>query len=82
MLYMKAYNEGKDFLVCIYKILESNCLFCLVSLHGTTQIPWKDFLKIWYLSIFQKSVETIKSLLKSVKNNRHFTRRPIFEHLV
>jgi hypothetical protein len=30
---------------------------------------WTDLHEIWYLSIFQKSVEKIKFLLKSDKNN-------------
>jgi hypothetical protein len=32
-----------------------------------------DFHEIWYLSIFQKSVEKIKVWLKSDKNNGYFT---------
>ena len=34
--------------------------------------------EIWYLRIFRKSVEIIKVLLKSYKNNWHFTWRPIY----
>ena len=34
---------------------------------------WKDFHKIWFLSIFQQSVEKIKASFKCDKNNRRFT---------
>ena len=36
---------------------------------------WKDFEEIWYLSFFEKSVETVQVLLKSDKNNGCFTWR-------
>ena len=35
---------------------------------------WTDFLEIWYLSIFRKSVEKIQVSLKFYKNNGYFTR--------
>jgi hypothetical protein len=38
---------------------------------------WIDFHKIWYLSVFKKSVGKIKVSLKSDKNKRYFTWRPI-----
>ena len=38
---------------------------------------WKDFHEIWYLSIFRKSVKKIQFSLKSDKNNRYCTSRPI-----
>jgi hypothetical protein len=38
---------------------------------------WRDFHEIWYLSIFQKSVEKVRVSLKSEKNNGYFTRRPM-----
>jgi hypothetical protein len=34
---------------------------------------WTEFLEIWYLSIFRKSVEKIQVSLTSDKNNRYFT---------
>jgi hypothetical protein len=34
---------------------------------------WTDFHEIWYLSNFRKSVEKIRVLLKSDKNNGYFT---------
>ena len=37
----------------------------------------KDFHEIWHLRIFRKFVEKIKVSLKSSKNNRYLTRRPI-----
>ena len=42
------------------------------------------FHEIWYLSIFQKSVEKIQVSLKYDKKNWHFTQRPvyIFDHIV
>jgi len=43
--------------------------------HATTQT---DFHEIWYLSVFQKSVEKVKVSLKSDKNNRFFTWRPVY----
>jgi len=39
----------------------------LLSSHST------DFLKIWYLRTFQKSVKIILVSLKYDKNNRYFT---------
>jgi hypothetical protein len=39
---------------------------------------WTDFHKIWYLRIFRKSVENIQVSLKSYKNNRYFTWRPMY----
>ena len=44
---------------------------------------WTDFREILYLSIFGKSVEVIQVSLKSEKNNRYFTWRPIyiFDHI-
>jgi len=44
---------------------------------------WKDLDGILYLSIFRKSVEKIKVLLKSYNNDGYFTRRSvcIFDHI-
>jgi hypothetical protein len=39
---------------------------------------WTDFYEIWYLSIFQKSVQTIQVLLISDKNIGYFTWRPMY----
>jgi hypothetical protein len=39
---------------------------------------WADFLEIWYLSIFRKSVEKIQVSLKYDKINGYFTWRPIY----
>jgi len=39
---------------------------------------WVDFNEIQYLRIFQKSVEKIYLYLKSDKDNRYCTRRPIY----
>ena len=36
---------------------------------------WTDFDETWYFSIFRKSVEKIRVLLKSDKNNKYFTWR-------
>ena len=38
---------------------------------------WIDFHWLWYLSIFAKSVEKIQDSLRSNKNNKSFTWRPI-----
>jgi hypothetical protein len=49
---------------------------CLsVRRHGTTRLLLKNFKS--YLSIFRKSVEKIQALLKSDKNNEHFSSRPL-----
>jgi uncharacterized protein (UPF0261 family) len=42
-----------------------------------------DFHEIWYLSIFQNTIEKIQVLLKSDKNNEYFTWGPIyiFDHI-
>jgi hypothetical protein len=39
---------------------------------------WTDFHEIWYLNIFRKFVEKIQVSLKSDKNNRYFTRIPLY----
>ena len=39
---------------------------------------WTGFHEIWYLSIFKKSVVKVQVSLKSVKNNKYFTWRPIY----
>jgi len=41
--------------------------------HGTTLLLWTDFLEIWYLSIFRKSVEKTLSLSKIWQENGYFT---------
>ena len=41
--------------------------------HDQLGSHWKDFLEIWYLSIFRKSVEKIEVSLQCDKNNLHFT---------
>jgi hypothetical protein len=43
---------------------------------------WADFREIWYLRIFQKSVEKIQVSLKSYKNKGYFTRTPIYNFLL
>ena len=42
-----------------------------------------DFHEIWYLSVFRELVHLIQVSLKSDKNNRYFTWRPIyiFDHI-
>jgi hypothetical protein len=40
--------------------------------------PWTDFYKIRYMISFRKSVERIQVSLKSDKNNRSFTWRPVY----
>jgi hypothetical protein len=50
---------------------------CLcVRTHGTTRLQLERF--IWNFDIFRKSVEKIKVLLKSDKNNAYFTWRPMY----
>jgi hypothetical protein len=53
------------------------------SLVRTEQLGshWMDFHEIWYLSFFRESVEKIQVLLKSDKNNGHFTLHEDFSHL-
>ena len=46
--------------------------------HGTTRLPLTELREIWYLSIFRKSVKEIQVLVKSDKNNGHFTWKPIY----
>jgi hypothetical protein len=57
------------------RLLASSCLSVRVEQLG---FHWKDFHKIWYLSIFRKSVEDIRGSLKSDNNNGYFTRRPMY----
>jgi len=39
---------------------------------------WTDFHEIWYLKIFRESFDEIQVTLKSDKNNRYFTWKPIY----
>ena len=39
---------------------------------------WTDFHEIWYFRIFRISAEKFRVCLTSVKNNRCFTRRPVY----
>jgi hypothetical protein len=41
---------------------------------------WADFHEIWYLSVFQKSVEKIQLSLKYDKNNGYFTLAPTYTY--
>jgi hypothetical protein len=60
--------------ICEKRLLAS-CPSVRLSAVGS---HWTDFHDIWYFSIFRKSVEKIQILLKSDKNNRHYTWRPVY----
>jgi hypothetical protein len=60
----------------MYLLLHIRLSICpSVRPHGTPRLHWTDFQEI--LSNFRKSVDKIQVWLKSDKNNRHFTWRPI-----
>jgi hypothetical protein len=65
------------FIRCVRKIVKSNyqlrhvCLSVRMEQRGS---HCTDFHAIWYLSISQKYVGKIQDLLKSDKNDGHFTR--------
>jgi hypothetical protein len=72
---------------CVHKIvtwlLASSCL----SVHLPARLPtrmewlgsrWTDFHEISYLRILRNSVKKIHVSLKSEKNNRYFTWRPLY----
>jgi hypothetical protein len=56
-------------------VCPSICLSICMEQHGS---HWTEFYKIWYLRIFRKSVQKIQVSLKSHKNNRYFTWRPMY----
>ena len=60
---------------CEKRLLASSCLSFRIDHFGS---HWTDFHEIVNLSIFRKSVEQTKVSLKSNKNNRYFTRRPVY----
>jgi len=64
------------------KIAKSNCRLRHVcpSVCPQKQLccQCKNFYKIWYLSIFRKSVEKIQVQLKSGKNYKYFTWRTMY----
>jgi hypothetical protein len=63
--------------ICEKRLLASTCLSVCRSVrteqHGS---HWTYFHEISYLSIFRKSVEKIKVLSKSDRNNGYFICRP------
>ena len=65
--------------ICEKRLTASSCLFVRLSVRmEQLSSHWTDFHEIWYLSIFRTSVENIQASLKSDRNNRHFTWRPIY----
>jgi hypothetical protein len=76
------------FWACCFDARSWNCeqrrlaLSCLsVRLHVRMEqrsSHWTDFHKIWYLSIFLKSVEKAQISLRSDKNNGYFTWRRVY----
>ena len=56
--------------ICEMQLLASSCLSVRMERLGS---HWSDFSEIWHLSIFRKSVEKIRVLLNSDKNNGYFT---------
>ena len=56
-------------------LLATVCLSVRMEQIGSN---WTDFHKIWYFSIFRKTVDKIQVLLKSDKNNGYFSYRPMY----
>ena len=67
VFYARTQNFGKQ-------LLASLCLSIRVEQLGSL---WTDFHEIWYLRFKKKSVEKIQVRIKSDKNNRYLTRRPM-----
>jgi CRISPR/Cas system endoribonuclease Cas6 (RAMP superfamily) len=61
---------------CEKRLLASSCLS--FRSHETTRLPMEENNEICYLIVFLQSVEKIKFLLKSDKNNGFFTWSPIY----
>ena len=63
---------------CEKRFLASSCLSVCPSVRmEQLSSHEKDFREIWYLSIFRKSVETVRVSLKSDKITAYFTWRPM-----
>jgi len=61
------------------KLLKETISFIMIVCpHVTTWLRWTDFQEIWYLKIFQKSIQKIQVLLISDKNIGYFTWRTIY----
>ena len=62
------------------RLLASSCLYVRLSVHphGKLCFHWKDFSEILYLGTLRKSVQKIRVLLKSDKNNIYFTWRLVY----
>ena len=69
-----------DALAKLWKVAISFVIPVSVCLHDTTWLLLDGFHEIWYLSIFWKSIMKIGVLLKSDKNNGHFTWRPMYNY--
>ena len=75
----------------VYKMRKVTISFTMSvcsSIHPSVRMEqlgshWTDFREIWYFSIFGKTVKKIQVSLKSDKNKRSFTWRPldIFDHI-
>jgi hypothetical protein len=73
--YARSQNSEK-------RLLALSCMSVCPSVSPSTYVNQlvchcTDFHKIWYLNIFPKSGEKIPSFLKSDKNNKYFTWRPL-----
>ena len=84
----KPLQASRMFLLGVFaklrKVTTTYIMSVCPSVHmGQLGSHWTNFYEIWYLSTFQTYVEKIKVSLKSDKNNRNFTRRPIYicDHL-
>ena len=67
--------------VCLSSVcLSSVCLSSVCLSVRTEQLlpHWTDIHEIWYLRVFQKSVEQIEVSMKSDKNAGYFTWRPTY----
>jgi len=61
---------------CEQRLWASSCLSC--CLNWTGRIFMKSDFEVFFFFFFWKSVEKIQILLKSDKNNEHFTWRPTY----
>jgi len=63
---------------CEKQLLASSCLSGWLSTWNYSSSHWTDFHDIWCSNIFRKSVEKIQVLLKSNKNDRYLSWRPMY----
>ena len=73
-IYLGTLKKFRKFAISFFT---SVCLFVLMDKLGSQLM---DFHEIWYLNIFQKSVEKIQVSFITEKNSRYFSWRSIYSY--